>query len=386
MDITISKQNKGVVGIVGHVGVGHAHSHMGFVQDDSGGLAVVTSMLKKALPIDTLVSHVACDIALGTITVTTTGGGRATTSPRRGITPAEADLMQAAIGQDAIFSQSLAVRTFGRMYGQGVHETAVSFQAALSLAVIDTFVHHYPQHCRVVKEDLPGNHGRILGTVINIAGIPTSLLAVVNASVGGIGPNEDLEGNIMSNAKGQLMKDLSLDHIPTVVVEGKMFVPSIASSITAPTFWVRAQENVDNTTVAHCLVAAANELGIPCQLSLDALPQSKDSLRQSTYNLGQRIAQLGQRLSNAELAADKVALVADLATIVSQDAGGVTFMSNSLHEIVRGVGLLPGTAAVLSLLVSSAYVNWWKIPLFTPDDANKYISIITNAILKLSKI
>lgn len=380
MGITASTKTQGVIGLVGHVGVGHVHSHLGFVQDDSGGLAVAASVLRQALPVDTTVEQIACDIAQGTITVTTAGGGTGRAAPRRGLTPAEADLMQAVVGQEAVFTQTLAVRTFGRMYGQGVSETAVALQAALALAVLDTWAQNYPDRCSVVDEDVPGNCGRILGTVVEIAAVPVSLLAVVNATGGGLGPNEDLEGNIKAGAKGRLMQELALDSIPTVIVEGKMFVPSVCQDITEPALWVRAQEKVDNTTVARCLAAAAHERGVPCHLSLDALPPSPGALRAATYDLGQKIAQLGQRLSQAELAADKVALVAELALIISQDAGGVTFMSDSLHEKVRGAGLMPGTAAVLSLLVPPASASWWKIPLLTHDDVNRYISIITDAI------
>lgn len=383
MEITVSARKEGLIGLVGHVGVGHVHSHMGFVQDDSGGLAVVTTLLKRAMPVDTSIKKISCDIAKGTITVTTTGGGVGTAFARRGITPAEADLVCSAIGQDSVFTQSLAVRTFGRMYGQGISETAVAFQTALALAIIDTFAQNYPNHCSVVEEDMPGNCGRMLGTVLDMANVPVSLLAVVNASHGGIGPNEDLEGNTVSGAKGRLMKELGLDNLPTVIVEGKMFVPSVCRSMVKPAFWIRAQQEVDNTTVARCLAEAAEQQGIPYVLSLEALPQSSGALRQATQNLGQKIMELGQRLSQAEMAADKVAIVAELATLVSQDAGGVTFMSNPLHEKVRGAGLLPGTAAVISELVPPAYVNHWKIPLLTPEDVNKYMGIITAAIPRL---
>jgi hypothetical protein len=383
MEVTISKHKTGCIGLVGHVGVGHVHSHLGFVQDDSGGLAVVASLLQKALPVDTTVHRVNCDLKQNCITVTTRGGGTGAASPRRGISPAEAELMQAAVGQDAIFTQSLAVRTFGRLYGQGIWETPVAFQSALALSVIDTFVRNYPHHCLIVDEDIPGNHGRILGAVVDITGIPVSMLAVVNATAGGIGPNEDLEGNIMSGAKGELMERLSLDSIPTIVVEGKAYVPSVCATLTDLTFWIRAQENVDNTTIARKLLAAATRQKIPAGLSLDALPQEKGALRQATYNLGQRIANLGQCLARAEKAADKVAIVAKLATLISQDAGGVTFMSDAQHEVVRGAGLLPGTGAVLSLLVPPSYIDWWKIPLLTAADVNNYLRIITVAISQM---
>ena len=51
MDIRFSEQQKGILGVSGHVGVGHVHSHSGFVQDDSAGLAVAARILKQALPV-----------------------------------------------------------------------------------------------------------------------------------------------------------------------------------------------------------------------------------------------------------------------------------------------------------------------------------------------
>ena len=41
--------NKGIIGICGHVGAGHIHSHMGIVQDDSAGFAVTTSLIKSSM-------------------------------------------------------------------------------------------------------------------------------------------------------------------------------------------------------------------------------------------------------------------------------------------------------------------------------------------------
>lgn len=384
VQVRISDKPCGVIGIVGHVGVGHVHSHMGFVQDDSGGFAVATSLLQRALPVNLRIKAVECDVAGGTVTVVTEDGGVGRASARRGITPAEAALMQAAAGKDAVFTQSIAVSTFGRMYGQGVTETPVAFQTAIALALVDTFARKYPESVRVVGEDMPGRVGKVLGAVIEIEGTPVSLLAVVNASEGGLGPNEDLEGNVMLGAKGELMKELSFTNLPTIIIEGKMFVPKVSEGIKERTFWIRAQEEVDNTTVAASLVQAAAELGLPHLYSRDVLPQIKDTFRQATRALGQRIVDIGERLKKAELAEEKVALIAELAVIVSQDAGGVTFMSNPLQEVARSAGLVPGTAAVLSLLVTPEEKAWWKIPQLTPEDVEDYLRIVMLAVGKLS--
>ena len=68
MTICFSDKQKGILGISGHAGVGHVHSHSGFVQDDSAGLAVAALILKKALPADTRIDHVQVSIKENRIT------------------------------------------------------------------------------------------------------------------------------------------------------------------------------------------------------------------------------------------------------------------------------------------------------------------------------
>ena len=47
LELVRSLDATAVVGISGHAGCGHAHSHCGFVQDDSGGLAAVLAILQR---------------------------------------------------------------------------------------------------------------------------------------------------------------------------------------------------------------------------------------------------------------------------------------------------------------------------------------------------
>ena len=123
--VKISEKQQGLYGIVGHVGVGHVHSHSGFVQDDSAGYAVASNILKQAVDVDTNIKTVEVNLETGEITVTLPSGGCGTAKARRGFTPAEQELAQRAVGQDATFTQNVAVHTFGRIYGQGALETAV---------------------------------------------------------------------------------------------------------------------------------------------------------------------------------------------------------------------------------------------------------------------
>ena len=385
MDVKVCRANRGILGICGHAGVGHVHSHSGFVQDDSGGFAVAVSLMKKALPIDSTIARAQADVEEGMVVVTTADGGQGRARARRGITPVEAELIQRIIGKDAVYCQSTAFHAFGRIYGQGVLEAPVALQNAVALAVIDTFEKKWLSRVRVAAEEVPGKVDRALGTVLEIDSIPVSLLAVVNASEGGIGPDEDLEGNVMLGAKGRLMKQLGLDTVPTIVIEGKPFVPGVCDGLKENTFWIRANRESDNTTVAACLAEAAEELGLPYLSSDTAFPRGGGALAEATRSLAQRIAEIGNQLASSETSSEKVKLVGELAVLVSEDAGGATFMTNSLQDVVGSAGMVPGTSAVISLLVTPEYINHWKIPVFTSEDCDSVLAVVTKAIGKLSQ-
>ncbi len=212
---------------------------------------------------------------------------------------------------------------------------------------------------------------------------PVALMATVNATAGGLGPNEDLEGNIGLGAKGKMMKELGLNSAPGIVVESKAYIPSKGDQLQESTFFIRANAESDNKTVAGCLAEAASDLAIPHQVSDTAFPRGENELESFTKALGMKIAHLGQELSSAEKAYDKVRIIGMLAKIVSQDAGGVTFMSNSLHNKVAGAGTCPGTAAVISLLATRAHVEKWCIPMLSTTDLANYAAIIEKTVSKL---
>lgn len=50
-----SSTNKALLGVSGHAGAGHVHSHSGFIQDDSAGFAAVASLIGMAHPVDTTI-------------------------------------------------------------------------------------------------------------------------------------------------------------------------------------------------------------------------------------------------------------------------------------------------------------------------------------------
>lgn len=380
MEVKFSEQAKGVLGISGHAGVGHVHSHSGFVQDDSAGLAAAALILKRALPADTEISDVQVSMEKGRITVHTNGGGEASASPRRGIAPFEKELMETrGLHLDAAFSQNAAVRVFGRMYGQGVSETASCFQGACALAVLDTFVKAAPERFHVsAPASKKGYLDKAITTVLDVDGIPMALMLLVNFTEGGIGPAEDYEGNVPWDFKEPVMRAVGLDAVPTILLESKAYIPAFASELTENMLMLRAEEGTDNLPLAEALLQTAKEQEIPCCLKTNAMPLSPGSLMKATAAYADRLIALAEQLKTADDCLEKVRLTADLAALVSQDAGGVTFMGNTVNDQMRGAGIIPGNHAILSMIVTTEYKEYVKIPMLTEEDAAHYITVILN--------
>ena len=73
-----------VIGIVGHAGCGHANSHCGFIQDDSGGLCALLRILQKATGVDLTIDKVGVVTGVeGSFSVRTAAGGRVAALIRR---------------------------------------------------------------------------------------------------------------------------------------------------------------------------------------------------------------------------------------------------------------------------------------------------------------
>lgn len=383
MQITPNPEGKSLIGISGHAGVGHVHSHCGFVQDDSAGFATAIEIFKKAYPVDTTIAEAKADVLSGEVTVITKDGGIGKATARRGFTPHEARLVASAKDLDATYSQSVAFQVFGRIYGQGVLEGPVAFQAACCLAVMDTFEKKFPGSFVRGNEDMPNKIGGCIGTRLLIDDIPVSVMALVNANDGGLGPDEDLEGNIALGDKGRAMKDLGLDRLPTIILESKAYVPSLCEGVEHDRMWVRINARADNQYVYDALLYGVKRAGLPHLNSDTAYPRHTGELKGAVQALGERIAELGNSFSCAATSAKKVKLISELALLVSQDAGGVTFMSEHMHDQVGGGGIMPGTSAVLSMTVSEKYIKEWKIPSFTAEDSALYIDVIANALPEL---
>lgn len=380
MAISFSREKIGKIGLAGHLGVSHAHSHSGFVQEDGAGFSVLGKFLRQAAPVDLRIARVEVASEQGRIAIALEGGGSGTAEARCGITPAEVALMQAALGKDGLSPQTLATTIFGRVHGQGILEIPATFITALARAVVATFLTNYPERFHFFEEDTPHSCGCFLGTVLQIDGIPVSAILTVNAGMGGLGPNEDTEGNVPIGNKGQLMRILGMEALPTIIVESKAYVPFWSDKIKETTLIVRANHKHDNSVVGECLVQASEVLGYPVYLPPNPYPRKTGSLMQSTQEIGQRIIDLGNRLAKACNCGEKNAITGELATLVKYDMGGVVFMSDGVNDIVDHGGLLPGTAAVLSTAVSTEYISHHQIPLLTENDLEMYTQTVVKAI------
>ena len=343
----------GMAGIAGHVGVGHAYSHSGFMQDDSTGFSVLLFLLCRVHAMDVTIADVQCPDGK-TICVTTRGGGTGQAAARRGVSPFELGIMRQAIGRGRESLQHLVCRLFGRMYGQGVYDVATAFELAVAVAQLDTVRQCWPHETVYDRDDTPESCGVFLGGNLALDGQPVAWLLSINASQGGIGPNEDSEGIIPIGNKGRLMQRLGMDRHPVIVLEAKSFVPSMKDTVHAASFFVRWNETFDNAVVGRSLALAAEKQAMPCIVQGNAY-QRDDQLSRETRNVGCEIAEIGERYAHAETAAQKVSLAGRLSVIVSERLGGSIFLSDAIFRIVGGGGLWPGQAAVLSLLATEAY-------------------------------
>lgn len=371
MSVQLSHDSSGRVGIVGHAGIGHVHSVGGLVQDDSAGFCVAAGLLQQATGADLTITR--AEVQDDAFFVELAGGGTGMVRARCGISSAEARLARAVEGQSALYCQGLAVSAFGRMYGQGVLEVPVALEGALAMAVVRTLSLADPRlHCVICQQD--DQVDALIGGVLETQVETLSVLAVVNLTEGGIGPNEDQEGNAGSGDKAQLLELLGLNHIPTIIVESKSRRPD--TPIGQRTFLVRATNLGAAPTVARALERAGHTMGVPMQCEITP-PPAKGLLRRRTARLGQEIQALGAALEQADTAAEKVRITARLARLIREDCGGVTFMSDTVFDHVGGCGVIPGSGAVLSLL--DGVTPLCDIPAMLPEDRERYTAICLRA-------
>lgn len=325
LELVRSLDATAVVGISGHAGCGHAHSHCGFVQDDSGGLAAVLAILQRTTGLDLTITRVTVQTGRkGRFEVETASGGKGSAAARRGITAAEARLAQFVVGRQAICTQALASTAFGRIYGQGAMEVPVALQTAIALAALNSFEINFPDQVLTADEGVTGNCGRILGTKICINGVVASVLAVVNASEGGLGPNEDVEGNVNLGHKKALMDKLGLATMPTLLIEGKVCADPASSMIKNPP-----------SLFAHILMTTTSSSH---KVTLQPQPSSAIPTSISTTFLP---AVLTQCASSATLKAKMSFVSAKLCATPKRPLKRFVLLRNSTNSAVRSSAASP---------------------------------------------
>ena len=377
--ITLSEERSGLYAVFGHVGVGHVHSHSSYVQDDSVGFAVATLIMREALGVDTRIKEARVDLKSGKIRIITRGGGIGEASSIRGITPWEKEIIEKVAGEDGIYTQNIVIKLFGRMYGQGITTTPVALQGAIALAILDSF-EKASDKVRSTKEEYPGLIDKMAAMVVDINGVPVSIMAVINGNEGGIGPNEDNEGNTDVGPKGELIRMLKMDEVPAIIVESKAYIPKLCNDIEETSFLIRAEKDIDNAVLAAKLAEAAEGLKLTFCIKDNIMPMEENQLKRSTVGFADKIIALGEELKRSESSKEKVEILYRLSKLVSEDAGGVTFMSNGIHNKVRSAGIIPGNSAILSMIVPKLYIEYWSIPVLKMEEVENFVNIITEAI------
>lgn len=382
MGVILTDKKMGEIAIAGHVGCGHAHSLNNQVQDDSPGLSVVLSLFKEATNLSLIIKEISFEN--NKIIVIMENGGTGFGVARRGITSQEKRMMLSLIGKEIINTHTLVLETFGRIYGQGILEVPVALQTALANAALNSFLKNYPEHFIGTVENIPGNHGNIVGSVLNIDGIDVSVLGTVNATMGGVGPNEDLEGNSPNHSKKNIIEQLGMEKIPTLVVEA-MIYSSFSKGLKENTYFVRGDELDDNPHVVEAVVKACGNLNLPLFHHKGGMKRTKDLLRNNTRLVAEKVIDLGEKLKFAETSEEKVNIIGELAIVISQDCGGISFMTNELHEEIGGAGMIRKTSAVLNLVCTDEYAQENMIPFLTEKEIKEYVAITKETVKELYK-
>ena len=361
--------------IAGHVGVGHVFSHSGFVQDDSQGFVVVGHMIKNLFKVNTKIKSVEVDVKTNTVTIETKGGGIGRGYPRRGITPFEAEMLKRLKGEESLFPHYATLKVFGRFYGHGISEVPVATEYAISTAAMDTFAKNISDFYVTTREDEVASD--VVGGV-KVEELSTAFLLTINGSKIGLGPVENLEGNVALPPKREVMEQLGVLKSPTIVVESKAYVPSL--KVDRELFLVRYNQDVDNITVAKSITNTLEEFELGYLEVSSAFPVEKGAMRRSVQELANRIIAHADELKTLDNAIERAKIIAELARILSEDVGGVIFMDNKLHDIVRAAGIMPGTAAVFSKVVSDEYLRKYKVVFTTKNDVRVMSKVINRAI------
>ena len=365
-------------GIAGHAGIAHAFSHSGFVQEDSGGFALLMALLNQACTLDVSIASVTVVNGVR-VRVTTGGGGVGEACARRGFTPWEEQLMRNVLGTRSFAPQTVATKAFGRVYGQGVMEPAAAFCLAVAKAMTDTVRKTWPYQTFSAPENLPGACGEFVGGGMRIHGSQVCWLLSINASEGGTGPIEDAEGCVPVGNKGSLMQTLGLADVPIIMLEGKSYIPQLGKQLQETTLLVRWNKEYDNPVVGECCAKALESSGWPFMVMDDTYPRMDGALEKSTRTAGEALVKLGEAYAGATEAAQKIAIAAEVARMASEDLGGSIFMSNAIHQYAGSGGMWPGFGAMLSWTMDKETIDLWRIPVIDDVDIERGLAVLLEA-------
>ena len=175
--------------------------------------------------------------------------------------------------------------------------------------------------------------------------------------------------------------------MPTLLIEGKVCADPAFILISRPTFLIRAYPDDDNVVVAQkSYVAAAAKLGYPNLYLDNLLARSADAMRKLGNSQGENVIRLGKALRDAKTAVEKVRIAAELNEFCSQELGGITFMSEDVHQVMGGVGMIPGTCACLSLFIPHTQLEEeMSFPVLSEADAGRFADMVLAAAEDLSK-
>ena len=380
--------------IAGHVGVGHVFTHSGFVQDDSQGFAAASDLLCDRFEIDPSITEVTYDEGEKSITVRLSNGGTGTCVPGRGVTPFERELLGRLIGENSCFPQRTAMKAFGRMYGNGAVEVPVAVEYAVAQALMNGFNTHIDGFVMDQKKDEYA--GDIVGGVrLEIDGMGVVILLTVNGSPRGVGPNEDLEGNVARDVKKKVMSELGVLDVPAILLESKAYNPSL-EGIEEETLLLRYNRDSDNETVGNAVQTAFETMfeeedktdrsgaadGAPTAWKVidNTFVRDSGAMKKNVGKYADWLADIADRLRKSTTSDEKVRIGEELAHFASQDFGGIVFMSDEVNEVVGAAGLMPGTGAVLSTVVPQSYVEETGIPYSTEEGIRMIQRVVTEAL------
>lgn len=372
---TVIQQAK--IGLLGHIGVGHIHSHSGFVQDDSMGFAMLVRILQECNYFDIIIKKI--NVVDDYVEIQLQSGGIGTANVARGICFCDKELLHRAEQKSFLSPQYLSSFLFGKIYGQGVSELATAVSLAYSKAILDTIRKNWSETL-YMQDNVPNSAGEFLGGNLIVNDTVIAWLLTINASNGGLAPNEDAEGNVPVGNKGIIMKKLGLDVLPSIILESKAYVPSLQDQVKVDCYNIRWNKKNDNNIVGQALIDAISSQNLPFVCSNTAYIRNDDSLEKEIHRIGDMLMLLGEKYKYSKTAEERIKLAHRLAILVSEEMGGSIFMSNEIFKIFAGGGLLPGTSAVLSYCSSYDSIQKDKQVIYTQEEVEQIIAILPRII------